>query len=75
MCIQIEKENPKSLPKLYELSHAATDKFNDLDEDFAENDSEIETAAREAIADDFEFIAKAYGYDADTEELIATRDW
>jgi hypothetical protein len=38
--------------------------------------SEIETAAREAIAHDFDVIAGAYGFaDADIEELIATRDW
>jgi len=46
-----------------------------LQEEFYENDSEIETAARECIAMDFEFIAKSYGFEADSEELIATRDW
>ncbi len=75
LCILIEKEEPKTLPELYKLTHAATDKFNGLEEEFGENESEIETAARESIAGDFAFIAKAYGYDADIEELIATRDW
>ena len=51
------------------------DKFNDLQEDFEEADSEIETGAREAIAEDFAFVAKAYGFEADREELIATREW
>ncbi|WUT26394.1 DUF5713 family protein [Streptomyces sp. NBC_00691] len=38
--------------------------------------SEIETVAREAIAEDFWRVASAYGFaDADAEELIATRDW
>ena len=38
--------------------------------------SEIETAARDCIAVDFEFISKSYGFiEADVEELIATRDW
>jgi hypothetical protein len=43
---------------------------------FYENDSEIETVARDCIGMDFEFIANAYGFEnVDVEELIATRDW
>lgn len=75
LCFQIEKESPKNLPELYKLTHAATNKFNDLENEFGENGSEIETGARESIGGDFFFIAKAYGYDADIEELIATRYW
>ncbi len=75
LCAKIENEKPNTLQELYKLSHKATDEFNDLQEEFYENDSEIETAARECIAMDFEFIAKAYGFNADVEELIATRDW
>ena len=76
LCFEIEQKQPKSLDELYELTHAATDKFNDLQEEFYDNDSEIETVARDCIGTDFEFIAHSYGFeDADTEELIATRDW
>ena len=76
LCREIEQGKPASLDALYALTHAATDRFNDLQEEFDERGSEIETAAREAIAEDFENIARAYGFaDADTEELIATRDW
>lgn len=76
LCFQIEQKQPKNLEELYTLTHAATDQFNDLQEEFDENDSEIETVARECIGADFEFIANAYGFkDADIEELIATRDW
>ena len=76
LCLQIEEQNPSSLQELYELTHAATDKFNELQEEFDEQGSEIETAARDCIATDFEAIAKAYGFDdADTEDLVATRDW
>lgn len=75
LCQSIEDKKPNSLKDLYELTHAATDEFNALAEEFEENGSEIETAARDNIGTDFEFIAKAYGFDADTEELIATRDW
>ena len=75
LCFDIESQKPQSLEELYVLTQAATDKFNDLQDEFYENDSEIETAARENIAMDFEFISKAYGFKADAEELIATRDW
>lgn len=75
LCNEIETEKPKSLKELYLLTHKATNKFNDLQEEFYENESEIETAARENIGMDFAFISKSYGFDADIEELIATRDW
>lgn len=76
LCFQIEQSKPENVEELYQLTHSATDKFNDLQEDFEENDSEIETVARDCIGSDFEFIAHSYGFeDADIEELIGTRDW
>ena len=75
LCQQIEEKEPANLEELYALSHAATDQLNDLQEEFFENDSEIETVARECLAMDFLFIAEAYGFEADVEALIATRDW
>jgi hypothetical protein len=75
LCIQIEKTQPKSLEELYKITHLATDEFNDLQEEFEENDSEIETLARDCIAVDFENVAKIYGFDADIEALTAPRDW
>lgn len=75
LCLQIEEEKPKTLTELYKLTHAATNKFNDLEEEFGENDSEIETGARDTICEDFDFLAKAYGYEADSEELVGTREW
>lgn len=76
LCARIEDERPADLAALYALTHAATDEFNELQDEFFEAESEIETVARELIAEDFWFIATAYGFsDADHEELIATRDW
>tara|TARA_R110001592_G_scaffold363155_2_gene680826 strand:- start:14191 stop:14541 length:351 start_codon:yes stop_codon:yes gene_type:complete len=75
LCQQIENQKPSHLKDLYQLSHVATNSINHLEDEFFENDSEIETAARECLAMDFEFIAKAYGFEADVEELIATREW
>ena len=61
---------------MYALTHAATEEFNALDYEFLAAGSEIETVARELIADDFVFVASAYGFeDADIEELISGRDW
>lgn len=75
LCARIEAEAPASLDALYALTHAATVEFNALDEALQDAGSEIETAARENIAGDFEFIATSYGFDADIEALIAPRDW
>ena len=75
LCEKIESDKPKSLESLYKLTHAATEKFNSLEEEFADNESEIETVARECIAAEFVLISKAYGFDADAEELISNREW
>lgn len=76
LCKSIEENKPESLDELYELTHASTERLNDLEEEFNEHDSEIETAARECLSLDIETIAKAYGYtDADLEELVAPREW
>lgn len=75
LCLRIEQEKPKTLQDLYVLTHASVEEFNALEDDFMENGSEIETVARECIALDFEHIAKAYGFNPDLEELIATRNW
>ncbi|MFC7846422.1 DUF5713 family protein [Streptomyces sp. NPDC057382] len=76
LCERIERERPTGLAALYALTHAATEEFNDLQAAFEEAGSEIETVAREEIAGDFDFVARAYGFpDADVEELIAPRDW
>ena len=71
LCERIEAEQPS-----YVLTQAATQEFNLLEAEFEAAGSEIETVAREEIAEDFWFVASAYGFaDADVEELIATRDW
>lgn len=75
LCEAIEEQKPANDAGLLELTHAATEEFNELAVEFEEAGSEIETAAREAIGADFEFIVKAYGFDIDLEDVIATRDW
>lgn len=76
LCERIEAERPSDLAALYALTHAATEEFNALDEELHAAGSEIETAARDWIAEDFWFVAKSYGFtEADIEKLVAPRDW
>ncbi|MFF3217130.1 DUF5713 family protein [Streptomyces sp. NPDC002886] len=76
LCARIEAEQPPHLAALYVLTGAATEEFNLLEAEFEAAGSEIETVAREEIAEDFAFVASAYGFpDADIEELIAPREW
>ena len=75
LCERIEREHPKDTAALYVLTHAATKEFNRLGAEFDAHGSELDTTARESIAADFDWIAQAYGFRADAEELIAPRDW
>lgn len=49
--------------------------INDLQEEFNENDSEIETMARECIAEDVWYILEWFNIPIDVEEAIRERDW
>ena len=75
LCYDIQTKQPTSLDQLYKLTQASTNSLNDLQDEFFEHDSEIETGARECLAVNFEFIAQAYGFEADVETLLATREW
>ncbi|MEU3599815.1 DUF5713 family protein [Streptomyces sp. NPDC006798] len=76
LCVRIERERPADLPALYALTEQATERFNALQEELWAADSEIETVARDEIATDFYFVAKAYGFpSADMEDLVEARDW
>lgn len=49
--------------------------INDLQEEFYENDSEIETVARDSIAVTIDYILKWFNIDIDVEDAIGERDW
>ena len=49
--------------------------INDLQEEFDEHDSELETVARECIAATVAYILEWFGIPIDTEEAIRERDW
>lgn len=48
---------------------------NDLQEEFDENGSEIETVARDCIGVTVRYILEWFGIPIDTEEAIRERDW
>jgi len=75
LCFAIESQKPQNIEELYKLTHSATEEFNGLMEEFWENDSDLETVARECICANFDFIGKAYNFDVDAEDVVGPRDW
>ncbi|MDO4897143.1 MAG: DUF5713 family protein [Moraxella sp.] len=78
MCVQIETNKPATIDELCQYTHPAVEQINELQDEFYENDSELETVARESMGGDFDVIAQAYGFELtgdDLEEIIAPRDW
>lgn len=49
--------------------------INDLEEEFEQNDSEIETVARESIGTTVDYILHYFDVEIDIEEAIRERDW
>ena len=49
--------------------------INDLQDEFYENNSEIETVARDCIGVTVDYILKWFGIPIDMEEAIRERDW
>ncbi len=66
-----EKDLEKIINKFDEMTIA----INDLQEEFEENDSELETAARDSIGETIEYILKWFDINLDVEDAIRERDW
>lgn len=49
--------------------------INDLQDEFDENDSEIETVARDCIGETVDYILEWFDIPIDIEEAIRERDW
>ena len=71
----LEKEEYEDLEEVQEKLDEMTEKINDLQEEFYENDSEIETVARDSIGVTVEKILNYFEIDIDIEEAIRERDW
>lgn len=52
-----------------------TEAINDLEEEFYINDSELETVAREDIAETVQRLIDFFGLEMDCETAIRNRDW
>lgn len=66
-----ERKPEKVQAKFDEMTLA----INDLQEEFEENDSEIETGARESIGESVAYMLQWFGIDLDVEDAIRERDW
>lgn len=71
----LEKGEYKDLEEVQEKLDEMTIKINELEEEFEENDSEIETVARDSIGVTVENILKYFEIDIDIEEAIREREW
>ncbi len=49
--------------------------INDLEEEFEDNDSELETVARDSIGMTVDYILKWFDIDIEVEDAIGERDW
>jgi 5-bromo-4-chloroindolyl phosphate hydrolysis protein len=49
--------------------------INELQNDFVDHDSELETGARESIAETVERILAHFNVDIDIEDALGARDW
>lgn len=65
----------KDMQKIQAAFDSATLQINDLEEEFNNNNSEIETVARDSIGVTVESLLVFYGIDLDVEEAIRERDW
>jgi hypothetical protein len=61
--------------KIQEKLDDMTLEINNLQDDFTDHDSEIETGARESIAETIERVLAHFNIDIDIEEAIRERDW
>lgn len=65
----------RNLDKIQKEFDKMTVAINDLEEEFEENESEIETVARDSIAETVGYILEWFGIDIDVEDAIGERDW
>lgn len=65
----------KDLEKIQNKFDEMTLAINDLQVEFEENDSELETVARDSIGETIEYILRWFDIDIDVEDAIGERDW
>lgn len=65
----------RDLEKIQDKFDEMTLAINDLQEEFEENGSELETAARDSIGETVEYILHWFDIDINVEKAIGERDW
>lgn len=65
----------RDLDKIQKKFDEMTLAINDLEEEFEDNDSELETVARDSIGTTVEYILKLFDIDIDVEDAIREREW
>lgn len=65
----------RDLDKIQARFDEMTLAINDLEEEFEDNDSEIETVARDSIGETVRYILNWFDIDIDVEDAIGERDW
>jgi hypothetical protein len=69
------EKGPASTKKIQKKLDDMTLTINELQNDFADHDSEIETGARESIAETVGRVITHFNVDIDIEEALGERDW
>lgn len=73
--IRFLEAGERDLQKVQDKFDEMTEAINDLQEEFEEHDSEIETAARDSIGETVEHILQWFDIGIDVEDAIGQRDW
>ncbi len=75
LCFDIEAEEVTEAAQLYPLAHHTITEMNKQLIDFEREGIMLDSTARETLAAEFAFIAKAYGIAFDEQELMEPRMW
>lgn len=73
--IEILETGERNLETIQNAFDKMTLAINDLQEEFEDNDSELETGARESIGETVAYILNWFDIDMDVEDAIGERDW
>jgi len=71
-CLETGQRDPKLIQDKFDEMTLA---INDLQGEFEDNDSELETAARDSIGETVEYILKWFDIAIDVEDAIGEREW
>lgn len=73
--IEILETGERDLETIQNAFDKMTLAINNLQEEFEDNDSELETGARESIGETVAYILNWFDIDMDVEDAIGERDW